>query len=237
MKRNISLLLGIMMCALAASATDYVGRMTVQGATGQAVKDDARVTVEQNTNGTYKVTMHDFIIVYNGVGYPLPTLEYDNLNGTTGTDGYTHASGTINMGAKDNEGYENFIPEQYRSYLSYVTNKQFPVNFNGKFNSRDMTAHIDTYILVEAEPYPGYTMTYVNTPMNIDYTGTAVNTYKRGDIDGNGYVDIDDVNIMVNILIKKDQASNYGSRAYLVGGDVVTVSDLNALINILLGKG
>ena len=234
--KRITLLFAAMMLVLAASATDYVGRMIVQGATGQAVKDDAQVTVVQNANGTYKVTMHDFIIFYNGVSYPLPELEYDNLTGTTGSDGYTTVSGTINMNVKDIEGYENFIPEQYRSYLNYVTDKQFPINFNGKFNSNDMTAHIDTYILIEAEPYPGYVMTYCNTPMNIDYTGTAVNTYIRGDLDDNGSVDIDDLNIMINILIKKDNVANYGTRPYLVGGDIVTVSDMNALINIMLGR-
>ncbi|MBQ7689911.1 MAG: hypothetical protein IJT30_01810 [Muribaculaceae bacterium] len=234
--KKLSLLLAGLLCVLAASATDYKGRMIVKGATGQAVKDDAVVTLTQNANGTYKVVMHDFIIFYNGVNYPLPELEYDNLTGTPGTDGYTNVSGTQYMTVKDIQGYENFIPEQYRSYLGYVTNKQFPVNFNGKFRAADMIAHIDTYILVEAEPYPGYTMTYCNTPMDIDYTGTLVNVFQDGDVNADGTVDVDDVNIIVNIILKRDLATNYNGRANVVHGTDVSVSDLNAVINIMLGR-
>ncbi|MBR6284670.1 MAG: hypothetical protein IKR25_10305 [Muribaculaceae bacterium] len=234
--KKLSLLLATVLCVLASSATDYKGRMTVTGTTGQAVKDDALVTITQNANGTYKATMHDFIIVYNGVSYPLPELEYDNLTGTVGTDGYTTVRGTQYMTVKDIEGYESFIPEQYRSYLGYVTDKQFPVNFNGKFSASNMTAHIDTYILVEAEPYPGYVMTYCNTPMDIDFNGKVVEEYIRGDVNGSGVVDVEDMNIIVNIILKKDSDTNYGERAHVVGGTSVSISDLNAVINIMLGK-
>ena len=55
-----------------------------------------------------------------------------------------------------------------------------------------------------------------------------------GDVNGDGHVDVDDVNILINIILERDSADNYGGRAYITGGDTVSVEDLNALINILL---
>ena len=232
--KKLSILMAALLCVLTASATNYVGRMVVQGETGQAVKDDALVTMQKNPNGTYKAILNDFIIFYQGKSYNLGTLEYDNLTGVPQSDGYIKVTGTSYIGVKDIEGYESLIPEQYQSYLDYVRNDKFPVNFNGKFNDNDMTAHIDTRIVVKAEPYSGYVMTYMDTPMNIDYTGNAVAI--KGDVDNNGYVDIDDINIIINIILHRDDPAKYGNRAYVVGSTAVSISDLNAVINITLGK-
>ena len=79
-------------------------------------------------------------------------------------------------------------------------------------------------------------MTYCNTPMDIDYTGTLVNTFQMGDVNADGVVDVDDVNVIVNIILKRDLATNYNGRANVVGGTDVSVSDLNAIINIMLGR-
>ena len=58
-----------------------------------------------------------------------------------------------------------------------------------------------------------------------------------GDIDGNGEVNGTDLNILINIILGKDNADNYGGRANVDGQGDVNGSDLNALINIILGKG
>ena len=62
-------------------------------------------------------------------------------------------------------------------------------------------------------------------------------TYLKGDVDGNGTVDVTDVNIVVNIILGKDSADKYGGRADVNGVDGVDVSDVNAIVNIILGKG
>ena len=61
-------------------------------------------------------------------------------------------------------------------------------------------------------------------------------TYKVGDVDGNGEVDGNDLNLLINILLGKDDADNYDGRANVDGNGGVDGNDLNALINILLGK-
>lgn len=59
-----------------------------------------------------------------------------------------------------------------------------------------------------------------------------------GDVDANGDVDGADLNILINILLGKDNAANYDGRANINGDPSgnVTSDDINALINILLGN-
>jgi len=68
--------------------------------------------------------------------------------------------------------------------------------------------------------------------INVDlfYTGL------KGDVDGNGVVDITDANILINIVLGKDTASNYDGRADVTGEGDIDVSDINAVLNIILGK-
>ncbi len=57
-----------------------------------------------------------------------------------------------------------------------------------------------------------------------------------GDVDGNGEVNGTDLNILINIILGKDNADNYGGRANVNGDGTVDGNDLNTLINIILGK-
>jgi surface protein len=58
----------------------------------------------------------------------------------------------------------------------------------------------------------------------------------RGDVNNDGKVDVTDVNIVVNIILGKDQASNYDGRADVNNSGGVDVSDVNTIVNIVLGK-
>ena len=68
------------------------------------------------------------------------------------------------------------------------------------------------------------------------YTETFTIEPKLGDINLDGTVDVTDVNIVINVILGKDQASNYDGRCNLNDDDTVDVSDVNAVINIILGK-
>ena len=57
-----------------------------------------------------------------------------------------------------------------------------------------------------------------------------------GDVDGNGVVDITDANILINIILGKDQAANYNGRADVDGSGTVDITDTNIVINKILGK-
>ena len=64
----------------------------------------------------------------------------------------------------------------------------------------------------------------------------ATPTYNVGDVDGNGEVNGNDLNKLINILLGIEQADTYEGRANVDGEGGVDGNDLNLLINILLGK-
>ena len=57
-----------------------------------------------------------------------------------------------------------------------------------------------------------------------------------GDVNNDGKVDVQDVNILVNILLGTDQASNYEGRADVDGNGKVDVGDINTVINTMLNS-
>ena len=56
-----------------------------------------------------------------------------------------------------------------------------------------------------------------------------------GDVNGDGTVDVTDVNILVNIILGKANAADYPN-ANINGEGGIDVSDVNAVVNIILGK-
>ncbi len=58
----------------------------------------------------------------------------------------------------------------------------------------------------------------------------------RGDVDGTGGIDGTDINVLINILLGKDNADNYDGRADVNNDTYVDGNDLNVLINLVLGK-
>ena len=70
----------------------------------------------------------------------------------------------------------------------------------------------------------------------VSYTGEPGGPVDvRGDVDSSGVVDVDDLNIIINIMIKKATLAAYPA-ADLDGSGQVDVDDLNHVINIMLHK-
>lgn len=57
----------------------------------------------------------------------------------------------------------------------------------------------------------------------------------HGDVDGNGIVDVDDVNIAINVILGGNTSSSLLRLADLDGNGIVDVDDVNVVINIILG--
>ena len=73
----------------------------------------------------------------------------------------------------------------------------------------------------------------------MEFTNTQAGgaDYLKGDVNGDGKVDVSDVNIVINIMLGKDDGSAYDGRQFVTDGDTtVDISDVNAVINIMLGK-
>ena len=58
----------------------------------------------------------------------------------------------------------------------------------------------------------------------------------KGDLNGDNIVDINDVNILINLMLGKESADNYGNLADISEDDSIDISDVNILINLMLGK-
>ena len=58
----------------------------------------------------------------------------------------------------------------------------------------------------------------------------------RGDLNGDGAVDIDDVNLAVNVILGKEEDAIIKQRADLNGDGKADIDDMNVLINIILDK-
>ncbi|MBO7609434.1 MAG: discoidin domain-containing protein [Muribaculaceae bacterium] len=57
-----------------------------------------------------------------------------------------------------------------------------------------------------------------------------------GDVNGDGLVDVEDVNAVINIILKVKSTSDYPGNADLSGDNIVDVIDVNSIINIILKK-
>lgn len=58
----------------------------------------------------------------------------------------------------------------------------------------------------------------------------------HGDLNGDGIVDIEDVNIIINIILKATDATVYGNRADVNNDGIIDIDDVNAVINIILSN-
>lgn len=55
-----------------------------------------------------------------------------------------------------------------------------------------------------------------------------------GDVNGDGTVDVSDVNAVINIILGNASESDYPGQADIDGSGGIDVSDVNRLINIIL---
>lgn len=65
-------------------------------------------------------------------------------------------------------------------------------------------------------------------------SGGGETTYPTGDVTGDGVVDIDDVNAVINIILQKKSQSDYPGISDVDSSGLVDVDDVNTIINIIL---
>ena len=68
----------------------------------------------------------------------------------------------------------------------------------------------------------------------VEYVFTIQATALPGDVNGDGRVDVDDLNIIINIILELNQDADARARADVDGSGQVDIDDINSLINILL---
>ena len=89
------------------------------------------------------------------------------------------------------------------------------------------------------ESLNGYSVTSEGSPVLhswVTINGVTEQSGVLGDVDGDGKVDVSDVNAAINIILELKDASEYAGNADLNGDGKVDVSDVNAIINIILSN-
>ena len=56
----------------------------------------------------------------------------------------------------------------------------------------------------------------------------------KGDMDGNGIIDVADINVAINIILNPSTISNYSGNCDMDDSGIIDVEDINAMINIIL---
>lgn len=59
-------------------------------------------------------------------------------------------------------------------------------------------------------------------------------THKKGDVNGDGNIDVDDVNCLIDIILGVQEATSFNGRALVNDDNEVDVDDINAVIEIIL---
>jgi len=65
-------------------------------------------------------------------------------------------------------------------------------------------------------------------------TQNSTPTFKSGDVTGDGKVDVEDVNAVINIILKLKTPDDYPGDADVTGDNKIDVEDVNAVINKIL---
>ena len=231
-KRTILALL-VAVFALMASATDYVGTYSVTS--GGYTNNNQTVT------GTdiYDVTVHNFTVVLMGEVHTVGDVTFYSMIGSTDADGYTTVSGNTKLTLDDLVDMEDLgdLFGGFGDITALITGQQYPITFNGRFNYKYLTAQMSTNVVVSIMGM----FELLNETVNITFSGESDEeppvVYKTGDVNGDGQVDVSDVNVLVNIILDKESASAYGDRAYVTGGDkLIDIADINLVIEIMLNE-
>ena len=150
---------------------------------------------------------------------------------TAGENSLYYFGFTTELANDDDEGGWNYI---------------LPYRFGAPGEGTDLSITIEDSDLGTALPLGewGHTRAYAlpagkwNFTLDMEArTLTVTKALQRGDVTGDGTVDVQDVNAVVNIMLGKSAATAYPGNANLVGdNNAVDVEDLNAVVNIMLGK-
>ena len=84
---------------------------------------------------------------------------------------------------------------------------------------------------------PEYIEGYIITPQWQDFNnivGDLNDENIKGDLDGNGIIDVEDVNALINIILKLKSISDYPGNGDMDSNGIIDVEDVNAIINIIL---
>ena len=216
--KKATIFLGALLCAITGWAATYNGTLTVTVNDFTGSQDNIPIVIEQNEDGTYNLSLKNFILVQGEDVIGIGNIELNNVPGTTDEEsGYTEIA--VNQDIQISEGDEDIdVPLWMGPNLGDV-----PIVLQAKFNNDELFVPIDIDMMDSLEQI-----------IVVDFYGKGEGgSTITGDLNGDGVVDVSDVNIMIDMVLGKQAPT---AAADLNGDNTVDVSDVNALIDIVLGK-
>lgn len=168
-------------CALALSATTYTCHIKVVVNGTVAEQDEVPVEVVKS-NGTYDLSLNNFVLIQEGVPMPVGNIQ---VTGVEGVDEYGYTTIHYDAPLAITPGND----PQYDYWLGPMLG-DVPVNMTARFT--DSAASADIAINLEA----------MGQVINVNIFGVAPAVAgKPGDVNMDGEVNVADVNSVIDIIL------------------------------------
>lgn len=183
MKKIFTLIAAAAM-SLAAMATDYTGTIAVS-INGEGGSQETTITVDQNEDGTYKLSIYNFALDNDGSPMGVGNIVLDNMKGYT-------VNGVTTMVADEKimitEGDDPNIPFWMGPDLSEELGG-VPIIMAAQFDGTNAKVDIDIDLRAVLEQF-----------INVTFT-TPVEEALKGDVNKDGFVTSADVTAIYDILL------------------------------------
>lgn len=175
------------LCTMGAMATDYKGRLAVD-VNGVSNSQEANITILAETDTTYTLQLKNFIMVQGEMKIGVGNIELNQIKATK-EFGFTTLK--VDQSVLITEGDDPTIALWMGPMLGEV-----PLVLNASFNDAFLSVNIDIDMQETLEQI-----------IKVNFVGTDPNASSQpgvpGDITGDGSVDINDINKIINIMLGK----------------------------------
>lgn len=140
-----------------------------------------------------------------------------------GEEGYEPDKVTLKIALCDNSGTEKAYTmiQVPGGIIDHNLTAELPVPSDGGVYQAHFTA-----------PYAN--LDNCGAIMEVNIISSSQNENVHGDVTGDGMVDVEDVNAIINIILKNSTVSDYPGEANVDGQGTIDVEDVNEIINIIL---
>lgn len=188
MKKFIAMLVAAA-CTLGAMATEYTGKLGVS-VNGDGMAQSTTITVFQQEDGNYTLQIKNFCLVTPETTIGVGDIVLSDVEGIEEC-GFTvlKVNKNITITAGDDPDVDYWLGPDLG---------EVPIVMTSSFNDMVATAKIDIDM-----------MEVISQIINVDFIGTNPEATpgtqgKPGDINGDGKVDISDVNSVINMMLGKE---------------------------------
>lgn len=179
--KKLFVMLAAVCCAMALSATTYTSHLKVTINGSAAEQDQVPVEVVE-TDGTYTLTLKNFVLVAEGIPMPVGNIE---VSGVEGVDEYGYTTilfnAPITITAGDDPQYDFWMGPELG---------EVPLDLVSRFTDTALSANIDIQLDL------------LGQTIGVQLFGVAPATGGlNGDVNHDGEVNIADVNSVIGIIL------------------------------------